>query len=403
MNTLRLPQADLEAILREEDTRGLPAAGESRRRSRRWSHMGVRGVLSVVQTNGTLAHHVVATRNLSTGGIGLVHGGFLYPGTRCAVSLKTRAGESRSLEGTIVKCALMKGRLHDVGIRFDREINPLDYLDPRDEAAFNVEDVDPAALRGELLLMDADESTHELFRHHLRDTRLRVSCVVCAESALEALGTEPDICFLELDLPGGEGVTLVRGIRERNYLGPLIVVTSDGAKDLRRRVIEAGANELLRKPAPPRLLLQAVAEYLVGAPGSKSSFALIFSDADPAEVPPELVEGYVTRLRAQADALAAAEAGSEEAVRILRALRGAAGGYGFAPIAVAAQRAIERLDAAEDAEEQTQEVVSACYRARAKPSPQPAGEAGDAPETEPGQAAGPDETTTGEAEQRLAS
>jgi len=70
---------------------------------------------------------VAPTRNLSKGGLSFLHGGFVYPGTRCMVQLITTLGASDDVLGTVVSCRYIESMIHEVSIRFDREIDPSVY------------------------------------------------------------------------------------------------------------------------------------------------------------------------------------------------------------------------------------------------------------------------------------
>lgn len=62
--------------------------------------------------------------DISNGGIGIFHGRFEYPGSRCVVEISDGSGgETIVLEGTVVRCELMKGRVHEIGIKFGTEFD----------------------------------------------------------------------------------------------------------------------------------------------------------------------------------------------------------------------------------------------------------------------------------------
>lgn len=86
--------------------------------------------LRVVHPGGTATSHLVRSRNLSVGGVGFLHGQFLYPQTACYVVLPTRWGENVILPGKVGWCRHVTGQSHEIGVRFDQVIQIDEFLDP---------------------------------------------------------------------------------------------------------------------------------------------------------------------------------------------------------------------------------------------------------------------------------
>ena len=72
---------------------------------------------------------IVLSRNLSASGISLLHGGFVYANSRCEVILKTLDSEFLRAKGTVMHCRLVKGRVHEIGVRFDKLIDPESFIE----------------------------------------------------------------------------------------------------------------------------------------------------------------------------------------------------------------------------------------------------------------------------------
>jgi PilZ domain len=75
----------------------------------------------------------VIPMNLSTSGIGFLHGAFLYPGTTCDIMLTTLEGKSELIRGQIARCELSKGRIHQVGVRFEVPIEVEHFIMPESD------------------------------------------------------------------------------------------------------------------------------------------------------------------------------------------------------------------------------------------------------------------------------
>ncbi|SER88718.1 ATP-binding protein [Rhizobium sp. NFR03] len=83
-------------------------------------------------------------------------------------------------------------------------------------------------------------------------------------------GQAPRILITDLNMPGGDGVTLVRRLRlsETSIDGalrlPVIVQTSDRRPETHRDLLEAGADAVLAKPANPKILIELVGRLIAG-------------------------------------------------------------------------------------------------------------------------------------------
>ena len=91
--------------------------------------------LDVQHPGGTTSQFLVCTRNLSAGGLSILHGGFLHPGSNCRVVLPSIGGQRQIIQAKVVSCRLVEGRIHEVGLRFHQQINTADFIDPARAAA----------------------------------------------------------------------------------------------------------------------------------------------------------------------------------------------------------------------------------------------------------------------------
>lgn len=80
-----------------------------------------------------------------------------------------------------------------------------------------------------------------------------------AASAIEqARLLRPDVILLDLRMPGASGIQAIRRLREQDWQGALLILTSYGDQAYVRQAIEAGANGYLLKTAPPEQLISAI-------------------------------------------------------------------------------------------------------------------------------------------------
>ncbi|MBN1242253.1 MAG: response regulator [Spirochaetales bacterium] len=79
-----------------------------------------------------------------------------------------------------------------------------------------------------------------------------------ALASLEA-GLDPSLVFLDLTMPGMGGLNALRELRRRKPDLPVVVVTADIQKATIQEALEAGATEVLPKPAEGGAVLGALA------------------------------------------------------------------------------------------------------------------------------------------------
>jgi two-component system phosphate regulon response regulator OmpR len=115
---------------------------------------------------------------------------------------------------------------------------------------------------GRLLVVDDDPSVRAMLVEYLSGHGYEVRVAAGGADMREAVERElPDLVLLDVRLPGEDGLTLARFLRERYDLGIIMVTASDGVVD---RVVglEVGADDYVAKPFDPRELLARVKSVL---------------------------------------------------------------------------------------------------------------------------------------------
>jgi DNA-binding response OmpR family regulator len=74
------------------------------------------------------------------------------------------------------------------------------------------------------------------------------ACALCAEAEALLAGERFTVVLLDLRLPDGDGLDLLRGLRRRGDRTPVIVLTARGEVEQRVRGLSAGADDYLVKP-----------------------------------------------------------------------------------------------------------------------------------------------------------
>ncbi|MBK7249444.1 MAG: response regulator [Gammaproteobacteria bacterium] len=109
-----------------------------------------------------------------------------------------------------------------------------------------------------VLALDDDPDIRALLETFLPDYELRVRAVGTGTAMLEILHSEPvDVLLLDLRLPGEDGMSIARQVRERSMV-PIIIVS--GRRDEADRVmgLELAADDYVTKPFSPRELVARI-------------------------------------------------------------------------------------------------------------------------------------------------
>lgn len=114
----------------------------------------------------------------------------------------------------------------------------------------------------QVLVVDDDASLRDLLGEYLTRQGLVVSSVADGDQMLRWLERhEADIVILDLMLPGTDGLTLARALRQRDQT-PIIMLSARGDEVDRIVGLEVGADDYLAKPFNPRELLARIRAVL---------------------------------------------------------------------------------------------------------------------------------------------
>jgi DNA-binding response OmpR family regulator len=100
-----------------------------------------------------------------------------------------------------------------------------------------------------LLLVEDNESLSRLLAIGLADAGFETDCVGTAEEAEAALATTRfAIIILDLGLPDGDGLSVLRNLRAREDPTPVLVLTARSAVPDRVTTLQSGADDYVTKP-----------------------------------------------------------------------------------------------------------------------------------------------------------
>jgi CheY-like chemotaxis protein/HPt (histidine-containing phosphotransfer) domain-containing protein len=239
---------------------------------------------------------------------------------------------------------------------------------------FSLENVNPAELAGSILYVDASDADRMLIRHYLRETTLSVTTAESGAAGVEKAMEGFDLIIADYTLDGaGGGAAMLSEIRARGVQTPVILVTADTTAASPEEFARIQASAYLAKPIDARLLLRAIAEFLVvqqGEAGPTLSFCSTLKPDDPNAA---LLDEYVENLHAQSEKLKAEMKGASPKAcwQICAGIKGAAASMGFAAIGELAEKAMRLLatgggEGAEESQALLNRLADACARAHVK-------------------------------------
>lgn len=124
----------------------------------------------------------------------------------------------------------------------------------------------------QILFIEDDAMNRRVVKDMLSVAGIDMHEAVDAEAGLAMIEAESfDIILMDLRMPGMDGLTAVRHIRERDDAKasvPIIVITADSATNLRRDCLAQGADDMLVKPIAMQELFDAIGQMMTRKGGS---------------------------------------------------------------------------------------------------------------------------------------
>jgi CheY-like chemotaxis protein len=262
-NSLGLDAKKLDSLLARVDGRNGSAA-RRRRKYVRWAFRKITVELQINHPGGSAITCRVACRNLSCGGIGVVHSAFLYPGSTCVVTLPRQGGRPLAASGVILRCVHVQDMVHEIGIKFDREIDVGEFMD-RDPLArrFSLEAIEAADLVGIVLHIEHSPLEQQLIRHYLRGSGLRLRPAHRPEQAAAIARDGCDVVLCNLMLPDPGAAAALAAVRAVSSGIPAVVLAADSSPATLERVRALAVDAFLAKPFDDAILLRAIGEFLL--------------------------------------------------------------------------------------------------------------------------------------------
>lgn len=113
-----------------------------------------------------------------------------------------------------------------------------------------------------ILVVDDEQTIREVIRRYLERDGFSVREAADGNAALKALEeNSPDLIVLDLMLPGADGLTISRRIRQHSRV-PIIMLTAKGETSDRIYGLDLGADDYMAKPFSPQELVSRIRAVL---------------------------------------------------------------------------------------------------------------------------------------------
>jgi len=120
--------------------------------------------------------------------------------------------------------------------------------------------------RKKILVVEDDRDQQQAVSIRLRANGYDVAFAVDGMQAVALVRRErPDLVLLDIGLPGGDGFSVIQRIKSmsQNAALPVIVMSARDASENRERMLAAGAEAYIQKPADNQVLLASI-RYALG-------------------------------------------------------------------------------------------------------------------------------------------
>lgn len=367
-NTIRLDAARLNRLLDERDAASEQNDNKPRRDYVRWAFREASIPMTVVHPGGSNAVVNVACRNLSSGGIAVLHSSYMHKGTQCFVSLPKADGSRMTVEGTVVRCVHVSGTIHELGVQFLKPIDPKQYvsLDPFANG-FSLETVNPEDLQGTVLYIEDSALDQALVRHYLRETQIRLIVSDNVAEGLKRAAEGVDLILCDYSLGDTLGSKFVAEARNAGLSQPILMVTADTSAATRQELIKASATAYITKPIRQDTLFRALAEFMMlGEDAGGMASTLPENHANLG-----LLETFVDEIRQHAKQLESAMTAenTQRARSICLQIAGSAPVMGFerlAELARSAERSVASTMSVVESAVPLRTLIGACQRTTAR-------------------------------------
>ncbi len=241
---------------------------DTRREGERFSYRA--GVIPclVFDSNGAKRKTVLYPRNISSGGIAVVHRGYLHVGTELHVVLRKREGDPVVVRGVTRSCRHVARLLHEVGVQFEEKLEPSEFCEPE------IIEATLAASRrrnplprvdARVLFVSNSEDQLRWFRASFSSTGMDLETCDCIGAAIDDLKAGRfDIVISDDDLAEIPPEKLVPSIRAQKHEGAIVILTWTPNDEHTQTYEPDEGTRFYQRPADPRRFAAYLAAIMEG-------------------------------------------------------------------------------------------------------------------------------------------
>ena len=260
-NSIGLGERALARFVDEMSGRDVPDAVK-RRQFTRWPYPKSVAVGIRQGSRGDMMAMAMACRNISSGGMSLLHRAYIHNGSGIRVCLKKLSGEVVGIDGVVVHSRHVRGTTHEVGVRFDNPIDPREFLSLSSFATtFLIEHVEPDDLKGVVLAIDDSEADLRLLQHFLQGTQIRFRTASDVDEGTKLAVEGCDVILCDYHLGERNGTEFIELLRRAGSDTPVLMMTAD--TQVTKGLLNTPADAILPKPISRELLHRALAQFLI--------------------------------------------------------------------------------------------------------------------------------------------
>ena len=313
--------------------------------------------VSITNPGGNVVKYSVIPRNLSRQGIAFLHGRFIYPDSKCSITLQTLDDENMTMDGVIVRCNHLAGMIHEVAAVFNSPIDLTLFanLTPSEEESHTEEyenDVSSGKIErgpsemGTILLVDSYTLDRRLYGAFLDRGGYLCRDAANMQDAIEVLDRyQVDAAVIDVCCEPEYGIALISQLVVAGFSGPILAISVEDDEHVQQTAISAGAHRFISKPVASETFIAQI-NQLVGNGVAADGRGPIVSTFGQDEWMRHLLREFINDSRETVNTLRSAAFTSDEAQirQICRQLKGAGGGYGFEEVSQSASEVIMALE-----------------------------------------------------------
>lgn len=371
-NTIGMERRELEGFLDRIDSMVTPEAAASSRAHTRLPIYETRINVCIIEADQTRRCMTMASRDISNGGISLLHSCYLHPGSRCSITLPavvSSGTEAKVVEGKIVKCVHRSGMVHEIGICFDELIDASTYAVRQPSADHQTLSTDTRNLSGTILHIEDSHMDSRLVEHYLSSSSVKIIKAHTFEEARSLAQAPIDLILCDMMMPDGTPQDFVSWLRNQRIATPLVLHTASPVVHVRQQMKDLEIQGLMLKPMLRNAFLNAMGEFL-GRPSVPIERALLSGPEVAPMARAEAAKLFSSELTHVVTGIARAIAEDDPMTLYTLSvhLGHTARSVGFDALAEAATKAAKQMATTMSCKESAQEIqglINSCRTARA--------------------------------------